>query len=222
MSRAFGNVAMSARLPGRAWRTVRGVEQIPWAYDLFMGFVERFGLGVWRRELIGRAGGKILELGCGTGRNFDLYPAETAVFGLELDLQLLQRARRRGPDVPLVVGRAEALPYRNGSFDTVVSSLVFCTVSEPLVGLREVARVLAPGGRLRMLEHVRSANRLLGTVQDWIQPLWTPVAGGCHPNRDTEETVRQAGFLIERHELQGRTTLRCFSARLRETGPASG
>lgn len=201
---------------------MRGVEQIPWAYDLFMGFVERFGLGNRRRELIGLVSGRTLELGCGTGRNFDLYPAEAMVFGLELDVQLVQRAMRRGPGVPLVVGRAEALPFRSGSFDTVVSSLVFCTVSEPLVGMQEVARVLAPGGRIRMLEHVRSENVLLGRLQDWIQPLWTPIAGGCHPNRDTEETVREAGFLIERHELRGRTTLRCFSARLRETGPGVG
>jgi SAM-dependent methyltransferase len=85
---------------------MRGVEQIPWAYDLFMGIVERCGLGGWRRDLIGGAHGRSLELGCGTGRNFALYPAATTVFGLELDIQLLQRARRRGPEVPLVVGSA--------------------------------------------------------------------------------------------------------------------
>ena len=198
---------------------MRGIEQIPWAYDLFMEVVERAGLSAWRRSLVGRARGRVLDLGCGTGRNLQLYSGETAIVGLELDLWLLQRARHRGPGVPLVVGRAEALPFRAGCFDTVVSSLVFCSVADPFEGMTEVGRVLADNGRVRMLEHVRSSHSMLGRAQDWFQPLWTFIAGGCHPNRDTESTVRQAGFLIERHELPGRTTLRCFSARHRGKDP---
>ena len=201
---------------------MRGVEQIPWAYDLFMEVVERLGLSDWRQSLVSRARGRVLDLGCGTGRNLRLFSGETAVIGLELDLRLLQRARQRGPEVPLVVGRAEALPFQDDCFDTVVSSLVFCTVADPPQGLTEVGRVLAQDGRVRMLEHVRSSNSVLGRAQDWIQPLWTRLAGGCHPNRNTEATVELAGFLIERHELPGRTTLRCFSARHRERDPGSG
>jgi ubiquinone/menaquinone biosynthesis C-methylase UbiE len=195
---------------------MRGVEQIPWIYDAFMDVVERFGLGRWRRLLLSGAAGRTLDLGCGTGRNLGLFADEVRVVGLELDLRLLATARKRGPELPLVVGRAEALPFRDGIFDTVVSSLVFCSVAEPRSGLDEAARVLAPGGELRMLEHVRSSRRWLAWLQDLIQPSWTWLAGGCHPNRRTEATVEAAGFVIVRNEIPGRDTLRCFSARARE------
>lgn len=196
---------------------MRGIEQIPWAYDLFMEVAERLGLSQYRRHLVGQVEGRILDLGCGTGRNLRLFDSRSQVMGLELDLRLLARARRRATGVPLVVGRAEQLPFRTGSFDTVVSSLVFCSVADPLQGLREVARVLASHGQLRMLEHVRSPNRVLGRLQDLMQPAWTWFAGGCHPNRDTVSTVEHSGFVIEKPELPGRTSLRCFAARARRT-----
>ena len=199
---------------------MRGIEHIPWAYDLFMEVVERFGLGEWRQHLVGQARGRILDLGCGTGRNLRLFDAESQVTGLELDLGLLAAARRRAPDLALVVGRAEDLPFRSGSFDTVVSSLVFCSVADPVRGLREAARILDSHGQLRMLEHVRSSHRFLGWFQDSIQPSWTWLAGGCHLNRRTETTVEEAGFVIEKYEIPGRTTLRCFVAHARQTAPA--
>lgn len=198
---------------------MRGVEHIPWVYDLFMAVVERFGLGRWRRELVGKARGRVLDLGCGTGRNLRLFESATRVTGLELDLRLLRTARGRAPGSALVVGRAEALPFRTDSFDTVVSSLVFCSVADPESGLRETARILDRRGELRMLEHVRSSYEVLGRLQDLLQPFWTWVAGGCHPNRDTEATVEDAGFVIQRHELPGRTTLRCFVAHDPRTAP---
>jgi len=198
---------------------MRGIEHIPWAYDLFMEVVERFGLGEWRQHLVGQAKGRILDLGCGTGRNLRLFDAESQVTGLELDLGLLAAARRRAPDLALVVGRAEDLPFRSGSFDTVVSSLVFCSVADPVRGLREAARILDSHGQLRMLEHVRSSHRFLGWFQDSIQPAWTWLAGGCHLNRRTETTVEEAGFVIEKYEIPGRTTLRCFVAHARQRAP---
>jgi ubiquinone/menaquinone biosynthesis C-methylase UbiE len=201
---------------------MQGIEHIPWAYDLFMGVVERFGLHRWRLQLASEAGGRTLDLGCGTGRNFRLFGPQTQVIGLELDFRLLARARARGPGLPLVVGRAEQLPFRADSFDTVVSSLVFCSVADPDKGLGEVARILVSDGQLRMLEHVRSRHEALGRLQDLIQPAWTWVAGGCHPNRDTEDTVEQAGFSIDPHEPPGRTTLRCFVARARRTASRAG
>jgi len=200
-------------------RNMRGVEQIPWIYDLFMEVVERFGLGTLRQSVVGEARGRILDLGCGTGRNLQLFAAGSRVVGLELDLALLAAARRRVPRLPLVVGRAEDLPFRPDSFDTVVSSLVFCSVADPARGLQEVVRVLDSGGQLRMLEHVRSSTRALGWFQDRIQPVWTWLAGGCHPNRRTENTVEEAGFVIAKHEIPGRTTLRCFVAHARQTMP---
>ena len=200
---------------------MRGIEHVPWLYDLFMEVAERFGLGGWRQHLVGQARGRILDLGCGTGRNLRLFDPASQVIGLELDLGLLAAARRRAPDRSLVVGRAEDLPFRSASFDTVVSSLVFCSVADPMRGLEETARILDPHGQLRMLEHVRSNYRILGWFQDSIQPAWTWLAGGCHLNRRTEATVEEAGFVIERYEAPGRTTLRCFVAHARRKAPAA-
>jgi ubiquinone/menaquinone biosynthesis C-methylase UbiE len=108
---------------------------------------------------------------------------------------------------------AEALPFRTGVFDTVVSGLCFCSVPDPARGLAEVRRVLRPGGRLRMLEHVRSTRPWKGRVQDAVQPCWTWVMGGCHPNRETERTVEAAGFVIEPDGRRARGDMRHFAAR---------
>jgi ubiquinone/menaquinone biosynthesis C-methylase UbiE len=196
---------------------LRGIEQIPWLYDFLMALAERGGLGRWRRHLVGRAAGRTLDLGCGTGRNLVLFAREATVFGLELEIGMLRRARQRAPHTPLVVGRAEDLPFRDRSFDTVISSLVFCSIRDPRRALDEIRRVISDGGRLRMLEHVRSALPAVGRVQDLIQPLWTRVAGGCHPNRDTESSVEDAGFVIEERAAPGRASLRYFAARLGRT-----
>jgi len=114
-----------------------------------------------------------------------------------------------------VQGSAEALPFRAGTFDTVVSSLVFCSVAEPARGLAEVKRVLRPDGRLRMIEHVRSRRAWKAAFQDRVQPLWTWVSGGCHPNRETERAVESAGLAIEADDRAEMADMRRFSARVR-------
>lgn len=194
---------------------MRGVEQIPWLYDLMFWVMERFGLRRWRAWLVEGARGRTLDVGCGTGRNLPLYQGDARVVALEPSWEMLGKARRRAPDVPLVRGSAEALPFKDGAFDTVVSGLVFCSVPDPLKGLGEVKRVLGRNGRLRMLEHVRAKGSLRGRWQDLIQPAWTCLAGGCHANRDTERTVELAGFEIEDEGRRARDTMRKFSARLR-------
>lgn len=191
---------------------MRGVEQIPWLYDAMCFVLERTGLDRWRDWLVQGAAGRTLEVGCGTGRNLPRYAPETDLVAVEPDAHALAKARERAPNARFVRASAEALPFRDGAFDTVVSSLVFCSVPRPEVGLAEVKRVLADEGQLRMLEHVR-ADDWYGPVQDAIQPAWTWVAGGCHPNRRTEVTVETAGFAIE---LEGRRiegTMRRFAAR---------
>jgi ubiquinone/menaquinone biosynthesis C-methylase UbiE len=204
---------MRARHPRGKDRRVRGVEQIPWLYDAFGSVQDWMGLARWRSWLAGRARGRTLEVGCGTGRSLPYYPPDARVVGVDPALDALRVARRRAPGVPFVVARAEALPFRDGAFDTVVSGLVFCSVADPQRGLAEVRRVLAPGGSLRMMEHVRSRRRLAGRLQDLVQPAWTLFAGGCHPNRDTERQVEAAGFAIEDRRERG--ALRRFSARAR-------
>lgn len=196
---------------------MRGVEQIPWLYDAVCALCEATGLARWRSWVVGDARGRVLDLGCGTGRNLLLLPVGTRTVGLEPSWEALQRARRRAPRVPLVVGSAEALPFRDAAFDTVVSGLVFCSVKDPHRGLLEVRRVLRPDGQLRMLEHVRSTRAWKARLQDLLQPAWTRITGGCHPNRDTEGAVEAGGFQIEEEGRRAKGDMRRFVAR-----PASG
>jgi ubiquinone/menaquinone biosynthesis C-methylase UbiE len=112
----------------------------------------------------------------------------------------------------MVVGNAEDLPFRDATFDTVVSGLVFCSVRDAARGLSEVRRVLRPQGEFRLLEHVRSHSALGAAVQDAVQPAWTWIAGGCHPNRDTEAAVEAAGFRIDRETRTARNSMRRFVA----------
>ena len=193
---------------------MRGIEQIPWLYEIVCSLYEWSGLAEWRRWLVAGARGRVLDLGTGTGRNLPLLPRGTTAFALDPSLEALKRARRRVPAVPLVSARAEALPFRDRTFDTVLTGLVFCSVENPAGGLAEVKRVLRGDGRLRMLEHVRSTVRWRARLQDLIQPAWTWAAGGCHPNRDTEAAVEQAGFRIEREGRRAKGSNRRFVARI--------
>ena len=194
---------------------MRGIEQIPWLYDAICAFVEWRGLARWRRWIVDGARGRTLDLGCGTGRNLPIFPTTVRAVGLDPSFEALRRARRRAPAVPLVQGSAEALPFRDGCFDTVVSGLVLCTVPDPAIGLAEVRRVLRPEGTLRALEHVRATTAWRARMQDVLQPAWTWLAGGCHPNRDTERAVEAAGFAIDADGRHARANLRRFAARLR-------
>ena len=193
---------------------MRGVEQIPWLYEIICSLYEWSGLAEWRRWLVAGARGRVLDLGSGTGRNLPLLPHGTHAVAVDPSLDALRRARRRAPGISLVGACAEALPFRDRSFDTVLSGLVFCSVGDPPRGLAEVKRVLRPGGQLRMLEHVRSRVPWRARLQDVIQPIWTWAAGGCHPNRDTEAAVERAGFRIEPEGRRAEGTNRCFAARI--------
>jgi len=192
---------------------MRGVEGVPLLYEAMMAFAEARGFREWREQLVEGSRGRVLDVGCGTGRNLPLFRDGVVAIGLDPRLQLLDVARRRSPAAQLVVGSAEALPFRDAAFDTIVSGLVFCSVPDPLLGLSEVDRVLRPGGTLRMLEHVRSLRPLMARWQDLIQPAWTWISGGCHPNRDTEAAVEQAGFTIESRQRRARRNVRLFTAR---------
>ncbi|MFO0596454.1 MAG: class I SAM-dependent methyltransferase [Myxococcaceae bacterium] len=189
---------------------MRGVEQIPWLYDAMCAVMEFTGLKKWRAWLVGGARGRTLEVGCGTGRNLARYGELPALVAIEPDADALEKAKGRRGQALLVRASAEALPFRAGAFDTVVSSLVFCSVPRAEVGLAEVKRVLAADGTVRMLEHVRDEG-WYGRVQDAIQPAWTKVAGGCHPNRRTEQAVESAGFTLSERRANG--TMRRFVAK---------
>jgi ubiquinone/menaquinone biosynthesis C-methylase UbiE len=199
---------------------MRGVERIPWMYDLGMALTEAWGLRRWRAWLAAGAKGRVLDLGTGTGRNLPLVPPGAGVVGVDPSLDNLRRARRRAPAVHLVAAHAEALPFRGGAFDTVLSGLVLCSVSEPAAALAEVRRALHPAGSLRLLEHVRAAG-LRGSLQDFVQPAWTWFTGGCHPNRETERAVEAAGFSIEQATRRARGNLRRLEARVPPGAPGA-
>lgn len=198
---------------------MRGLEQTPWLYDAAMWVFEAGPFGRWRRAVVRTARGRVLEVGCGTGRNFTHYSQETRVVGTDPELAVLRKARSRAGGAPLVAARAEALPFRDGAFDAVVSTLVFCSVDDPTAGFHEIRRVLRDGGGLHMLEHVRAESRTGARLQDRVQPLWTRLAGGCRPNRDTVARVANDGFTIEESTFQKKGLLRSFVARPR---PAAG
>jgi ubiquinone/menaquinone biosynthesis C-methylase UbiE len=174
-------------------------------YDRLMSGTEDAGLREMRAELIGEARGRTLELGAGTGLNLTHYgEAVTNLTVTEPDPFMARRLRARvdaeappGMTVEIVETPAEKLPFPDASFDTVVSTLVLCSVEDPDAASREIARVLRPEGRLLYLEHVRSEDPKSARWQDRLERPWGWFGAGCHPNRPTAETLVQAGFATE-------------------------
>ena len=155
-----------------------------------------------RVELLREAEGRVLEVGAGTGLNFALYPLDVErVVAIEPEPSMGVRARDRARRAPVPVsvlrGDAEALPFADGSFDSVVACLVLCTVMDPTRTAAEIRRVLRPGGELRLYEHVRSTSPRAARWQDVAERPWGFVGAGCHPNRDTVATLRAAGFEVD-------------------------
>lgn len=169
-------------------------------YDILMCPQEWLGAGKHRASVAGPASGKVLELGIGTGLNFRYYRSVDQVIGIDPDPYMLRRARRRAASAPfpitLFLNGAEALPFEDASFKTVVATLVFCSVLDPTAAVREVKRVLKPGGTFRFLEHVRVKSLPLARVQEALTPTWKKLFGGCHLDRDTLTTFQEGGFEI--------------------------
>ncbi|HET7269809.1 MAG TPA: methyltransferase domain-containing protein [Rubrobacter sp.] len=169
-----------------------------------LGFcIERLWMGERRARLLKGARGAVLEIGGGTGANLPHYRDVDRVTLAEPDPSMRKRLgpKLRVARVPVEISTAvaESLPFHNGSFDTVVSTLVLCTVPDQESALEEIGRVLRPGGRLLFIEHVRSSGAT-ARWQDRIEPLWKRIFGGCHPNRDTVSAIEEAGFEIETFE----------------------
>jgi ubiquinone/menaquinone biosynthesis C-methylase UbiE len=157
-----------------------------------------------RRLVVPEARGRVLEVGVGTGLNFDLYGGVESLTGVDPDPHMLARARPRATTLPfpttLHEAGAEHMPFADASFDTAVVTFTLCTIPEPEAALAEVRRVVKPGGLLLFVEHARSIQPLVAGVQDGLTPLWKRIGGGCHLNRRAVELVRSAGFLLRRSE----------------------
>ena len=156
-------------------------------------------MGERRARLLSEVRGTVLEIGGGTGANLPHYRDAERVVVTEPDPFMRRRLRPRldrcRVPAELWEAGAEALPFEDESFDAVVSTLVLCTVGDQREALAQIRRVLRPGGRLLFIEHVRGEG-FAARFQDGIEPLWMRLFGGCHPNRDTVRSVREAGFEV--------------------------
>ena len=167
-------------------------------YDISLALAERRGMAARRGELLASARGRVLELGAGTGLNLRHYPDGVDLVVSEPDPAMRARLKKRAEGRATVVDAgAERLPFPDDSFDTVVSTLVLCTVADPDAALAEVRRVLAPGGRLLLIEHVRADAPRLARRQDRFAGLWHTVAMGCRCNQPTVELLERAGLTLE-------------------------
>ncbi len=182
-------------------------------YDTIVAAAEQAGLRDLRAGVVGQAQGRVLELGAGTGLNVAHYRAglERLVF-TEPDPGMAKHLRARvadegRTDAEVVDAGADALPFADDSFDTVVSTLVLCTVPSVDGALGEIRRVLAPGGRLLFLEHIRNPDPKRARSQDRFNPIQQRIAGGCNCNRPTPDLLEAANFRVEalRHEAFRRT-----------------
>jgi ubiquinone/menaquinone biosynthesis C-methylase UbiE len=198
------NTATAERRGSGAW-----LRFLALAYDPFLGLGEVAGMRGRRRALVGEARGRVVEIGAGTGLNVAHYPDGLDELVLtEPDASMRRRLGRRlqkhGRVARIVDAPAERLPLPDASVDTVVSTLVLCTVEDPERTLREVARVLRPGGQLLMIEHVRARSRRLAAWQDRLFEPWRRFAGGCRCNMATGELLRACGFTVSADEVTWR------------------
>jgi len=174
----------------------------PAIYDFITRTCDRGGFGTMRHELVRDALGATIEIGAGTGGNLAHYPPDLERLVLvEPDRRMLRRLRARAgamrPDADVVEASADRLPFPDESFDTAVVTFVLCTVPDPATALAEIRRVLRPGGRLLLAEHVRSDDPKLARRQDRQRRFYNLVVAGCNPNRDTLTTVQAAGFTVD-------------------------
>ncbi len=197
-------------------------------FDAVMKPLEISRLAERRARLLAEAGGRVLEVGAGTGANLRHYRLdsieELVLSDLEIRPRLARRAERLarecGPangngngNVRLISASAERLPFPDDSFDCVVTTLVFCTVPDQNAGLSELYRVLRPGGRVLFLEHVRPRHEAVAGVFEALNPAWRLLSGGCNLTRDTLGALHRAGFSGDEPERFGRSVFICGTAR---------
>jgi len=190
-------------------RVVQSVYDATWgrfvfagAYDRFVRRAEAAGLSEQRRGVISQAFGRTLEIATGTGLNLPHYThAVTDLILTEpyphMVSLLKNKVQRLGREATVVDACAERLPFPDASFDTVVATMILCSAEQPEIVLREIARVLKPGGQYLFLEHVRNPDPEVARRQDRIQPAWYLFGNGCHCNRDTIGTLIESQLVVE-------------------------
>jgi ubiquinone/menaquinone biosynthesis C-methylase UbiE len=184
--------------------TRKRYNRIAFIYDLLEAPLEFFRLAAWREKLRSSIiGGRALEIGVGTGKNLPYYPPGVKISAIDFSRRMLSRARKKALQNNLKVAflemDAQQLAFPDRFFDTVFASFVFCSVPDPVLGLKELRRICKPDGRLLLLEHMRPGNPVLGFLFDLINPLVVRMMG-ANINRKTVEYIQRAGWQIQTEE----------------------
>ena len=191
-------------------------------YDVAMLPLEAVLLQRLRSTLFQRMHGTVLEVGVGTGVNFAYYPPDACLVGMDESWDMLRVAATKARACfHLAQSDVQRLPFADATFDSIVGTLLFCSVPDPLRGLRELHRVLKPNGRLILLEHVRGLSPLARQATDLLNPFWTRFTRSCNLNRETVQAVAAAGFTVTHSERHGLTIFQIIEARKHPDLPSS-
>ncbi len=196
--------------------TRKRYNRIAFFYDLMDAPLEYLRFASWRPMIRNRIKGrKALEVGVGTGKNLDYYPDEVEITAVDLSPRMLKHARRRvgmlGLNVRLLEMDAQNLAFPDQCFDTVFATFVFCSVPDPVEGLRELRRVCKPDGRLVVLEHVRPGNTIFGIFFDLLNPFVVRMMG-ANINRRTVDNIKKAGWHIQAEQNLSSDVVRLIEA----------
>ncbi|MGE4283528.1 MAG: class I SAM-dependent methyltransferase [Clostridia bacterium] len=172
-------------------------DRVSGIYDFMEKLMDDAKMRRWRKEIIEQLCGKILEVGVGTGKNIEYYPENTNIVAIDFSSKMLDKAREKvdklGKKVDLIQMDAQSMEFEDNTFDAVFTSCVFCSVPDPVRGLREIRRVCKNNGKIIMLEHVRSEKEIIGLLMDIFNPLVVSTYG-ANINRRTVDNILKAGF----------------------------
>jgi ubiquinone/menaquinone biosynthesis C-methylase UbiE len=176
-------------------------------YDIFERPMEIMSLKKWRIELMKELKGDVLEVGVGTGKNLQYYPDGVNITAIDFSERMLEKAKEKAEkynkNIKLILMDAQEMKFTDNTFDIVVTTCVFCSVPDPIKGLKEMRRVCKPNGKIIMIEHVRSEKKVLGLIMDILNPIVVNTYG-ANINRRTVENVYKAGFNdVEVNNLYG-------------------
>ena len=188
-------------------QTRKRYNRVATVYDLMEKPIEMLFFRHWRRQLFSQVKGRVLEVGVGTGKNIPYYPKGLKVTAVDISEKMLQNGQKRaavtGKTVQFALMDAQHLAFKDEIFDTIVATFVFCSVSDPVEGLKELNRVIKKDGRILLLEHVKSKHHIMGKLMDILNPLTVKMMG-FNINRDTVTNIKNAGLsLISENNLKG-------------------